>query len=71
MPMVEIARFHTPIEADLARARLDAAGYPVMLLDHNLSSAFGGAMMPSRVMVLAEDERAARALLAEAGAAGG
>ncbi|MBV7255943.1 DUF2007 domain-containing protein [Pacificimonas sp. WHA3] len=64
MAMIEIARFHTPIEADLARARLDAAGIEVLLLDHNLSSAFGGAMMPSRLMVLPEDEAEARALLA-------
>tara|TARA_R100000501_G_scaffold5804_1_gene12736 strand:- start:22080 stop:22286 length:207 start_codon:yes stop_codon:yes gene_type:complete len=65
MPMVEIARFHGPVEADLARARLDAAGIEALLLDHNLSSAFGGAMMPSRLMVLDEDEDEARALLAD------
>ncbi|MEM8826422.1 MAG: DUF2007 domain-containing protein [Pseudomonadota bacterium] len=63
MAMIEIARFHTPIEADLARARLEAAGLDALLLDHNLASAFGGAMMPSRLMVLPADERRARELL--------
>ena len=68
MAMVEIARFYGPMEADLARARLDAAGFEVLLLDHNLSSALGGAMVPSRLMVMPGDEIAARRLLAESAA---
>ena len=61
--MIEIARYYWPVGADLARARLAAAGIEAVLLDHNVSSAFGGAMMPSRLMVLREDETDARRLL--------
>ncbi|MGB7406636.1 MAG: DUF2007 domain-containing protein [Pacificimonas sp.] len=64
MPMVELARYYGPIDADLARTRLDAAGIHAVLLDHNLSSALGGAMVPSRLMVLDEDEAEARQVLA-------
>lgn len=61
--MVEIAVFHSPVEADLARARLDAAGIDVLLLNHNTGGLFGGALMPSRLLVHADDEAEARQLL--------
>ncbi|MBZ6377997.1 hypothetical protein B5C34_02060 [Pacificimonas flava] len=61
--MIELAVFHNPVEADLARARLDAAGIEALLLNHNTGGLFGGALMPSRLMVLAEDEAEARRLL--------
>ncbi|MEE4349603.1 MAG: DUF2007 domain-containing protein [Pacificimonas sp.] len=61
--MIELNAYYNPVEADLARARLDAAGIEALLLNHNTGSLFGGALMPSRLMVLAEDEGEARALL--------
>ena len=61
-PMVEIARFHDPVAAQIARATLEAAGVDAILLDAALSGLLGGAM-PSRLMVEPRDERAARAVL--------
>lgn len=61
--MVEIARFHDPVRAGLAKARLAAAGIEAILLDHNSSAVFGGALMPSRLVVLQEDETRAREVL--------
>lgn len=63
MAMVKIAVYHSPVEADLARARLDAAGIEALLLNHNTGSLFGGALMPSTLMVLPQDEARARGLL--------
>jgi hypothetical protein len=63
MAMVEIARFYGPVEADLAKARLSAAGIEALLLDHNLSGLLGGALMPSRLVVHEDDEAEARGLL--------
>lgn len=63
MAMVEIAAFHSPVEADLAKARLAAAGIEALLLNHNTGGLFGGALMPSRLMVLPDDESEARSLL--------
>ena len=65
MAMVEVARFQDPISADFAKARLDAAGIHAVLLGHHTAGLFGGALMPSRLMVLPEDEVETRQLLSE------
>jgi hypothetical protein len=67
MALVEIARFHNPLEAELARTALGAAGIDAVLLDTGLASSFGGALGPARLMVEARDAVAARALLADIG----
>mgnify|MGYP005835734199 CR=1 FL=1 len=66
MPLVEVARFHNSVEAEMARAALAAAGIEAALLDAGLASTFGGALGPARLMVEPADAPAARALLAAA-----
>lgn len=63
MSLVEIERFHDPIVAELARARLEAAGIPAALFDAGLSALTGGALPGARLMVPDEHEAEARALL--------
>lgn len=66
MNLVEIARFDNPIEAEMACAMLRAAGIGAQLLDAGLASAFGGALVPARLMVDADEASAARAILPRA-----
>lgn len=63
--MIEVARFFTPVEADLARLLLDSHGIDSFLLDTQMSNFFGGVMTPVRLLVLEEDAREAAAILAE------
>ncbi|MDT7934329.1 MAG: DUF2007 domain-containing protein [Sphingomonadaceae bacterium] len=65
MALVEVARFQNPIEAELARSALEAAGLDAVLFDGGVSSAYAGALAltPSRLMTPREQEQAARALL--------
>lgn len=65
MSLVEIATFSNPIEAELARGALEAAGIEAVLFDRGVSAAYAGALnlAPARLMVPREVERAARALL--------
>lgn len=63
--MIEVARFFTPVEADLARLLLDSHGIDSFLLDAQMSNFFGGVMTPVRLLVLEEDAQEAGAILAE------
>ena len=63
--MIEVARFFTSVEADLARLLLDSHGIDSFLLDTQMSNFFGGVMTPVRLLVLEEDAREAGAILAE------
>ena len=63
--MIEVARFFTPVEADLARLLLDSHGIDSFLLDTQMSNFFGGVMTPVRLLVLEDDAREAGAILAE------
>ena len=63
--MIEVARFFTPVEADLARLLLDSHGIDSFLLDTQMSNFFGGVLTPVRLLVLEEDAREAGAILAE------
>ena len=63
--MIEVARFFTPVEADLARLLLESHGIDSFLLDTQMSNFFGGVMTPVRLLVLEDDAREAGAILAE------
>jgi hypothetical protein len=66
--LVELARFPTRIEADLARLALEAEGIDAVIFDAEANSFFGGGGLISvRLMVLAEDADDATAVLAEEG----
>ncbi|MBA3835398.1 MAG: DUF2007 domain-containing protein [Pseudomonadota bacterium] len=63
--LVELARYSTRVEADLARLALEAEGIEAVLFGAEMSGLGFGSMLPVRLMVLDEDAGAARALLAE------
>ncbi|MES2904841.1 MAG: DUF2007 domain-containing protein [Pseudomonadota bacterium] len=63
--MIEVARFYSAVEADLARLLLDSHGIDSYLLDTQMSNFFGGAMTPVRLLVIEEDVSEAAAILAE------
>ena len=65
MALVEIALFHDPLAAAMARGRLAADGIEAVLFDGGLSSLGLGMMAPARLMVEEEDFEAAEAILAE------
>lgn len=66
--LVELARFSTRIEADLARLRLEAEGIEAVLFDAETHSIGWGPMMPVRLMVAERDRwRAGKALEEDAG----
>ena len=65
MALVEIALFHNPLAAAMARGRLAADGIEAVLFDGGLSSLGLGMMAPARLMVEEDDLEAARAILAE------
>ena len=65
MSLVELARFGTRIEADLARLALHAEGIDAVIFDAEANSFFGGGGLVSvRLMVLAEELEAAAEILA-------
>ena len=64
MALVEVARFDTRVEADLARLRLLSEGLEAVLFDAEMNGFGWGPMMPVRLMVLDEDRDAAEQLLA-------
>ncbi len=67
MALVELARFQTKVEADLARLLLEAEGLEVMLFDEGMNYIGLGSIMPIRLMVLEQEHDAAASLLAEEG----
>jgi hypothetical protein len=68
MALVELAKFHTRVEADLAHLYLESEGIDVVLFDTEMHGTIGvGHLMPVRLMVLDEDEELARRLLSEDG----
>lgn len=61
--VVEVARFTTRVEADLARLHLQSEGIEAILFDADTHAIGWGPMMPVRLMVLDDDrERAANLL---------
>ena len=69
MALVELARFQTKVEADLARLRLEADGLHVMLFDEGMNYIGLGSIMPIRLMVLDEEYAEAAAILGDEGLA--
>ncbi|MDQ4086638.1 MAG: DUF2007 domain-containing protein [Pseudomonadota bacterium] len=63
MALVELAIFHDPTTAEIARSRLANEGIAAVLFDSGLASLGLGAMTPVRLMVAEQDEEAARRLL--------
>lgn len=69
MTLVAIAEYADTIAADMARLELHAHGIAAHVFDGGMASLGLGMMTPARLMVLDEDEAAARAVLAETGPA--
>ena len=68
MSLVELARYGTRIEADLARLALDAEGIEAVLFDAETNSFFGGGgLLGVRLMVLEEEAEDASRILAADG----
>ncbi len=62
--MVTIGRFESPIEAQMAKGMLESAGVECMLVGENVNS-LNPAAFRVQLQVRAEDEAAARELLAQ------
>lgn len=68
MSLVEVARYDTRVQADLARMTLERDGYDAILFDTEMHNYLGvGWLMPVRLMVLDEDLEAAREVLRAGG----
>ena len=68
MSLVELARYHTRVEADLARLALGAEGIDAVIFDAEANSFFGGiGLIGVRLMVLDEELDEAAAILAADG----
>ena len=66
MSLVELARYYTCVEGDLARLLLGSHGIEAILFDSGLNNAEGGGLAtPVRLMVIDDDADDARAILAE------
>ena len=64
--IVTVASFTEPLEAEMARSRLESAGVEVFLSGENARIMEPG-LGPLRLQVAAKDAEDARALLADAG----
>ena len=65
MSLVEVARFGTRVESDLARLALRENQIDAVIFDAEANSFFGGGgLIAVRLMVLDEDADAAREILA-------
>jgi hypothetical protein len=68
MSLVELARYATRVEADLARLALGAEGIDAVIFDAETNSFFGGGgLIGVRLMVLDEEFDEAAAILAADG----
>ena len=68
MSLVELARYSTKVEADLARMELESHGIPSMIFDAGLNNMFGGGgLIAVRLMVDDEDRDEAAAILTKEG----
>ena len=63
MSLVELERFFSPVEAELARLRLEAAGIESVIFD--ASAHYVSAVTGVRLMVDEDDELRARRVLSE------
>ena len=67
MGLVELARFQTKVEADLARLLLEAEGFAPVLFDEGMNYIGLGYMMPIRLMIVEEEYQPAAAVLIDEG----
>ena len=65
--IVTVARFNEPLEAEMARLRLQSAGIETFLSGEN-SAILEPGLGPLQLQVNAEDEKDAQAILADPGA---
>jgi hypothetical protein len=63
MSLVCIETLYSPVEAEIARARLEAAGIDAVLFDAGIASLIGPGVSGIRLMVVDMDEARARAAL--------
>ena len=63
--MIEVGRYLTMVEADLARLLRGSHGIEAMVLDSQMNSFYGGVAMPVRLVVDDADQQDALAILAE------
>lgn len=66
MPLIVLDTLFDPVEAEIMRARLESGGIESVLFDAGIASLIGPGVSGIRLMVLDEDERAARDLLSAA-----
>lgn len=66
MALVCIDTLFSPVEAEIARARLEAAGIEAVLFDAGIASLIGPGVSGIRLMVVDSDELRARAALTPA-----
>ena len=66
MALVELARFGSKVQADIARLLLEAEGLDAILFDAGINYVLGG-FMPVRLMVREEEYDAAAEILIEEG----
>lgn len=64
MPLVTLETVFNPVEAEIMRMRLETGGIDAVLFDAGIASLIGPGLSGVRLMVLDDDEAAARALLA-------
>jgi hypothetical protein len=67
MALVELARFQTKVEADLARLLLEAEGFEPMLFDEGMNYMGLGSIMPIRLMVIEQEYMEAAVVLVDEG----
>jgi hypothetical protein len=65
MPLVTLETLFDPMAAEIMRMRLESGGIEAVVFDAGIVSLIGAGLSGVRLMVLDEDEAAARALLAE------
>ncbi|MGS1016203.1 putative signal transducing protein [Allosphingosinicella humi] len=70
MALVELATFHDPMSAGMARARLAAEGIDAILFDQGVAGLGLGMLAPVRLMVDESDRAAAEAVLSRDGGEG-
>ncbi len=63
MPLVKLVTLYDPVAAQLAHGRLVAAGIDAVVFDTSIASLIGSGVSGVRLLVAADQEADARALL--------
>jgi acetate kinase len=66
MPLITLETLFDPMAAEIMRMRLEAGGIDAVVFDAGIASLIGPGLSGVRLLVLDEDEAAARALLGAA-----